>query len=115
MEELLKKVVNLGIGAVKSLEEGLRQALEGAETGINDLIAKGEANNEEGAAKVRQVVEEITNSIKEYEAKAKEISESLTNALQDFDPQGKVDELKNRVDEVAEKIKTQVEQFTNKG
>lgn len=108
MEELLKKLVNLGIGAAKSLEENLQTTFKSAEKGINELIAKGDTSTDEGAAKVKKFVNDLLVSVKDYESKAKEMTESLTNALKEFNAtgKGKIEELSKKVEEVANKIKS---------
>ena len=110
MEELLKKLVNLGIGAAKSLEDNLQTTFKNAEKGINDLITKGDTTSTEGAAKVKKFVNDLLVSVKDYEAKAHEMSESLTNALKEFQTTGKgrIEDLTKRVEEVASKIKARI-------
>ncbi len=109
MEELLKKVVNLGIGAFKSVEENLEDAFKKAETGINDLISKGSNANDENSQKVRKYVDELMVSVKEYEAKAKEISDSIVSALKEFDPTGgkTIEDIKAKIESLSGKVKGQ--------
>ncbi len=109
MEELLKKVVNLGIGAFKSVEENLEDAFKKAETGINDLISKGNTANDENSQKVRKFVDELLVSVKEYEAKAKEISDSVVSALKEFDPTGgkTIEDIKAKIESLSGKVKSQ--------
>ncbi len=109
MEELLKKVVNLGIGAFKSVEENLEDAFKKAETGINDLISKGNTANDENSLKVRKFVDELLVSVKEYEAKAKEISDSVVSALKEFDPTGgkTIEDIKAKIESLSGKVKSQ--------
>ncbi|MBL8033633.1 MAG: hypothetical protein JNJ69_08035 [Leptospiraceae bacterium] len=110
MEELLKKIVNLGIGAAKGLEDNLQTAFKSAEQGINDLIAKGSASGDEGATRVKKYVNDLLVSVKDYEARAKEMSENLTNALREFQTSGKgrVEELQKRIDEITQSIRSRI-------
>ena len=104
---MLKKVVNLGLGAAKSVEENLSSALKKAETGINELISRGETESGEGAAKVRAFVDDLLVSVKEYESKATDISGNLKSALEEFKNAGstRIDELTKKIEEITSKIK----------
>jgi polyhydroxyalkanoate synthesis regulator phasin len=110
MEELLKKIVDLGIGAAKGLEDNLQTAFKAAEQGINDLIAKGEANSESGARSVKNFVNDLLASVKEYETRAREMSDQLTSALREFQAsgQGRVEDLQKRIDEIMSRIRSRM-------
>lgn len=110
MEELLKKIVNLGIGAAKGLEDNLQTAFKSAEQGINDLIAKGSVTGDEGSARVKRFVNDLLVSVKDYETKAKEMSDNLTQALREFQTSGKgrVEDLQKRIDEITRNIKARI-------
>lgn len=110
MEEILKKIVNLGIGAAKGLEDNLQTAFKSAEQGINDLIAKGNTTGGDGAAGVKKFVNDLLDSVKDYESKAKEMSENLTAALKEFQSSGKgrVEELQKRIDEITKNIRARI-------
>ena len=60
MEELLKRIVNLGIGAAKGLEDNLQTAFKAAEQGINELISKGDSSGETGSTQVKKFVNRAT-------------------------------------------------------
>lgn len=107
MEELLKKVVNLGIGAFKSVEENLEESFKKAENGINDLISKGDTASDENSQKVKSFVDELLVSVKEYESKAKEISDSIVSALKEFDPTGgkTIEDIKAKIESLSGKVK----------
>lgn len=108
MEELLKKIVNLGLGAAKGLEDNLHTAFRATEQGINELISKGTASGDDGAARVKTFVNDLLISVKDYEVKAKEMSENLTNALREFQSSGKgrVEDLQKRIDEITQKLRS---------
>jgi polyhydroxyalkanoate synthesis regulator phasin len=108
MEELLKKIVNLGIGAAKSLEDNLQTAFKTAEQGINELIAKGDSAGEAGAQNVKKFVNDLLVSVREYEARAREISESLTTALREFQMSGKgrLEDLQKKIDEITNRLRS---------
>ncbi len=107
MEEILKRIVNLGIGAVKSIEDNLSATFKEAEKGINELIARGEATNEGRAARVKEFTEQLISSLKEYEQRAKELSENLQATLNDFNSAGnaRLDELNKKIEELAAKFR----------
>lgn len=110
MEELLKKIVNLGIGAAKGLEDNLQTAFKSAEQGINELIAKGDTSGEQGSTRVKKFVNDLLVSVKDYEAKAREMSDNLTNALKEFQTSGKgrVEDLQKRIDEITKDIRARI-------
>jgi polyhydroxyalkanoate synthesis regulator phasin len=110
MEELLKRIVNLGIGAAKGLEDNLHTAFKAAEQGINDLISKGDASGDESSTRVKKFVNDLLVSVQDYEAKAKDMSENLTHALKEFQASGKnrVEDLQKRIDEITKSIRARV-------
>ena len=110
MEELLKRIVNLGIGAAKGLEDNLQTAFKSAEQGINELIAKGDASGEQGATNVKKFVNDLLVSVKDYEAKAREMSDNLTSALKEFQTSGKgrVEDLQKRIEEITKDIRARI-------
>jgi len=110
MEEILKKIVNLGLGAAKGLEDNLQTAFKSAEQGINDLIAKGTTAGGDGAANVKKYVNDLLISVKDYEAKVKEMSENLTSALREFQSSGKgrAEDLQKRIDEITQKLRARI-------
>ena len=107
MEEILKKVVNLGIGAVKNLEVNLESTFKNAEVGINSLIDKGEKSKDENTTKVKTFVDDMLNSVKEYESKVKEVTDNLITTLKEFDLSGgkKAEELSKKVESLSAKLK----------
>lgn len=110
MEELLKRIVNLGIGAAKGLEDNLQTAFKAAEQGINELISKGDLSGETGSTNVKKFVNDLLVSVKDYEARAREMSDNLTAALKEFQSSGKgrVDELQKRIEEITQSIKARM-------
>jgi len=110
MEELLKKIVNLGIGAAKGLEDNLQTAFKSAEQGINDLIARGNSTGEDGATRVKKFVNDLLISVKDYESKAREMSDNLTEALREFQTSGKgrAEELQKRIEEITKNIRARI-------
>lgn len=110
MEELLKRIVNLGIGAAKGLEDNLQTAFKAAEQGINELISKGDSSGEAGSTQVKKFVNDLLVSVKDYEAKAREMSENLTLALREFQSSGKgrVEDLQKRIDEITQSIRARM-------
>lgn len=110
MEELLKRIVNLGIGAAKGLEDNLQTAFKAAEQGINDLVSKGDSSGDEAAAKVKKFVNDLLISVKDYETKAREMSDNLTTALKEFQTSGKgrAEELQKRIEEITKNIRARI-------
>lgn len=110
MEDLLKKIVNLGIGAAKGLEDNLQTAFKAAEQGINELITRGDSTGQDGGAKVKKFVNDLMASVKEYETRAHEMSENLTAALREFQNSGKgrAEELQKRIEEITRSIRARM-------
>lgn len=105
MEEMLKKIVNLGIGAVKVLEANLETTFRRAEEGVSEMIAKGDSASDETSVRVKQFVDELLGSVKDYENKAKELTESLVATLKEIDPTGeKVGDLDKKIDDLQKKV-----------
>lgn len=110
MEELLKRIVNLGIGAAKGLEDNLQTAFKAAEQGINELVSKGDSSGDEAASKVKKFVNDLLVSVKDYETKAREMSDNLTTALKEFQTSGKgrAEELQKRIEEITQNIRARI-------
>ena len=63
MEQLVKKIVNLGIGAGKLVEENAQKVMEDIGTTLNTLIAKGETADDETSLKIKKAIEDTTVNV----------------------------------------------------
>ena len=68
MEEILNKLVNLAIGAVKSADENLQDAISRVEGEVSELIAKGEASTDDNSAAVKQFVDDALTRLTEVQS-----------------------------------------------
>ena len=95
MEEMVKKIVNLGIGAGKVVEENAQKVMNDIGNQINELIAKGEGANddvstkiknfvEEAASNVGQIVENSTSSANEVFGQVKKTTDELIGNLKNL-------------------------------
>ena len=68
MEEILNKIVNLVIGAIKSADEGIQDTVARVEGEVTELIAKGDSATDENSAKVKQFVDEALAKLSEAQS-----------------------------------------------
>ncbi|MBV6493139.1 MAG: hypothetical protein LDLANPLL_01154 [Turneriella sp.] len=108
MEELLKKVINLGIGSIQTLEANLQFALKKTEESINDLVTKGDTSNSETASKIKKRVNDLLLSVQDYENKVKATATQLIAALEEIKtmPQKAQNDLEKYIDTLSTKIRT---------
>ncbi len=99
MQELLKKIVSLGFGAMLVSKDK-------AEEVVNELVKKGELGQEEGKSLVRELMEKGEASVNELEGKIENIVKSVTEKLS-LPSRKEFDELKAQVEELKEKIDKQ--------
>ncbi len=57
-ENLVKKIVSLGIGVGKTVQEGTQDIMKNIETELNGLIKKGEESDDEVSHKIKSFVED---------------------------------------------------------
>jgi len=109
-------LLNAGIGLFQSGREGLEKAKTELETTYNELVSKGASDNSENSVKIRQSVDKILTDIKEFSSVAgKNYDETRTKIADNFNkiteeikskmPEGKIETVKAKINEVAESIK----------
>ena len=86
MEEILKKVVNLGIGAAKTIEEDAKNFLSKSEAKINELISAGEQANDENSVKVKNFFEDASKNLKDIEGQIQTFTSDLKTKVQELNP-----------------------------
>ncbi|BDA77177.1 hypothetical protein LPTSP3_g01070 [Leptospira kobayashii] len=116
MEKQITDILNAGIGLFQSGKEGLDKAKTQLEASYNELVSKGALDNTEGSVKIRQSVDKILTDIKEFSSVAgKNYEETRVKIVENYNkisdeiksrmPEGKIESVKAKINEVAESIK----------
>ncbi len=116
MEKQIMDILNAGIGIFQSGKEGLDKAKVQLEQTYNELVSKGASDNSEESVKVRQSVDKILTDIKEFSSVAgKNYEETRSKIVENYAkiseeiksrmPEGKIESVKAKINEVAESIK----------
>jgi HEPN domain-containing protein len=116
MEKQLMDILNVGIGLFQAGKDGLDKAKIDLEKTYNELSAKGSQDNSETAVQIRQSLDKIIADIKDftsvagknYEETRSKIIENynkITEEIQSKMPEGKIEAVKAKINEVAENIK----------
>jgi uncharacterized protein YjbJ (UPF0337 family) len=116
MEKQILDILNAGIGLFQSGKEGLDKAKGQLQTSYNELVAKGAQDNSEGSIKIRESVDKILTDIKEFSSVAgKNYDETRAKIVENYNkiseeikskmPEGKVESVKAKINEVADTIK----------
>ncbi len=117
MEKTILDILNAGIGLFQSGREGLAKAAQELEKTYAELVQRGSQDNSEAAIRLRETVDRILNDIREftnvagknYEETRSKIIENynrITEEIKNKMPEGKVEEVRAKINEVAESIKT---------
>lgn len=116
MEQTILNILNAGIGLFHSGKEGLEKAKAELEKTYQELVARGSQDNSETAVKLREAVDKIVKDIQEFTSVAgKNYEETRSKIIENYNkiteeiknkmPEGKVEEIKAKINEVAESIK----------
>ncbi|EOQ89718.1 chemotaxis protein [Leptospira levettii] len=116
MEKQIMDILNAGIGLFQSGKEGLEKAKTQLESTYNELVSKGALDNTEESVKIRQSVDKILTDIKEFSSVAgKNYDETRSKIVENYNkiaeeikakmPEGKIESVKAKINEVAESIK----------
>ncbi|MCC5813414.1 MAG: chemotaxis protein [Leptospira sp.] len=116
MEKTIIDILNAGIGLLQSGKEGLEKATQDLEKTYSELVAKGSQDNSEAAVQIRESVDKVLGDIKEFTNVAgKNYEETRTKIVENYNkiteeiknkmPEGKIEEVKAKINEVAESIK----------
>ncbi len=104
MEDVLKSLLHLGVGIVKTVEDGFQVNSTDPQGIIFELINKGEVSDDNAVEQIRTYIENVTNLANEYEMKAKEIFESLAASLQNIDMNNLVQDLNDKFNEILAQV-----------
>ncbi len=117
MEKQILDVLNAGLGLIKASQEGLGKAKADLEKTYLELVTKGASDNSETTVKIRETVDKVINDIKEvtsvagknYEETRSKIIENynkITEEIKNKIPEGQIEAVKAKINEVAEAIKS---------
>ena len=96
MQDLLKKVLSLGFGALVVSKDKIEEV-------VNELVKKGELGQEEGKNLVNELIEKGEASVNEVEGKIEKIVKSVTEKL-DLPTRKELNEIKSEIEQIKEKL-----------
>lgn len=96
MQDLLKKALSLGIGALLVSKDKIEEV-------VNELVKKGELGQEEGKNLVNELIEKGESSMHEVEGKIEKIVQSVTEKL-NLPTRKELNELKSEIEQLKEKL-----------
>ncbi len=74
MEDTLKKAVNIGIGAIKSLQENYGDSFKNlrdkVETYVDEFEKKGAASDDSVSTKIREGIDEFMSFVGQYQSES---------------------------------------------
>ena len=115
MEKTIVDILNAGIGLMHAGKEGLDKAKVDLEKAYSEISAKGAQDNSEPSVKLREAVDKIIADIKEFSTVAgKNYEETRSKIIENYNqiveqintsmPEGKIDEIKVKIDEIVASI-----------
>ena len=105
MEEILKSLLHLGVGVVKTVEGGFKVDSTDPQGILTEVINKGETADDEVVERLRGYIDQVTSLANEYESKAKEVFESLAASLQNIDVNNIVDDLGQKFNDIVAQVR----------
>lgn len=96
MQDLLKKALSLGLGALLVSKDKIEDV-------VNELVKKGELGQEEGKNLVNELIEKGEASVNEVEVKIEKIVKSVTEKL-DLPTRKELNEIKSEIEQIKEKL-----------
>ncbi len=97
MQDLLKKALSLGLGALLVSKDKIEDV-------VNELVKKGELGQEEGKNLVNELIGKGEASMNEIEVKIEKIVKSVTEKLS-LPTRKELNELKSEIEQLKEKLK----------
>jgi uncharacterized protein (DUF885 family) len=116
MEKPIIDLLNAGIGLFHAGKEGLDSAKVELEKVYSEISSKGAQDNSDVSVQLRESVNKIISEIKEFSSVAgKNYEETRTKIIENYNnivdqinqamPEGKIEEVKAKIDEIAASIK----------
>ncbi len=96
MQDLLKKALSLGFGALLVSKDKVEDV-------VNELVKKGELGQEEGKNLVNELIGKGEASMNEIEVKIEKIVKSVTEKL-NLPTRKELDEIKSEIEQLKEKL-----------
>ena len=96
MQDLLKKALSLGIGALLVSKDKIEEV-------VSELVKRGELGQEEGKNLVNELIEKGESSMHEVEGKIEKIVKSVTEKL-NLPTRKELNELKSEIEQLKEKL-----------
>ena len=96
MQDLLKKVLSLGFGALVVSKDKIEDV-------VNELVKKGELGQEEGKNLVNELIEKGEASVNEVEGKIEKMVKSVTEKL-DLPTRKELNEIKSEIEQIKEQL-----------
>jgi polyhydroxyalkanoate synthesis regulator phasin len=96
MQDLLKKALSLGLGALLVSKDKIEDV-------VNELVKKGELGQEEGKNLVNELIEKGEASVNEVEVKIEKIVKSVTEKF-DLPTRKELNEIKSEIEQIKEKL-----------
>ena len=96
MQDLLKKALSLGFGALLVSKDKIEDV-------VNELVKKGDLGQEEGKNLVNELIEKGEASVNEVEVKIEKIVKSVTEKL-DLPTRMELNEIKSEIEQIKEKL-----------
>ncbi|MCB1192211.1 MAG: chemotaxis protein [Leptospiraceae bacterium] len=116
MEKLIVDVLNAGIGLIQSGKEELDKTKANLEVAYKEISEKGAQDTSDAAVKLRELLDKVLSDIKEFSSVAgKNYEETRTKIIENYNkiteeiknkmPEGQIEAVKAKINEVAESIK----------
>ena len=96
MQDLLKKALSLGFGALLVSKDKIEDV-------VNELVKKGDLGQEEGKNLVNELIEKGEASVNEVEGKIEKMVKSVTEKL-DLPTRKELNEIKSEIEQLKEKL-----------
>lgn len=115
MEKLIVDILNAGIGLIQSGKEELDKTRANLEQTYKEISEKGAQDTSETAIQIRELLDKVLSDIKEFTSVAgKNYEETRTKIIENYNkiteeiknkmPEGKIEAVKEKINEVAESI-----------
>lgn len=105
MEEIIKSIVNLGIGVVKTVEDGFQINATDLQGILAELVAKGDQAQDENAMKVKELVDQLIQVANDGEAQARELLDSVVSSLSEVDISSLTTDLQAKIQELIDSVR----------
>jgi len=99
MQNILKKMLSLGLGALLVSKDKIEDV-------VNELVKRGELGQEEGKNLVNELIEKGESGMNELEVKIEKIVKSVTERMS-LPTRKELNEIKSEIEQLKEKLNKQ--------